>query len=234
MKLLKFRDGEELLVDLCFNGNLVTIKSPKINTSGFKVCSEDGRVVIRNASAFTTLYDSTEDEYILSCDGTVKPEPKPYEPTETEIVIDGTSYDVYDFNGKSFLTKLSPEEARQTFSEVTTIVQNDSVYRNLVFVDCYETVISDVTYTQVVFYQKDRVDLLEDKVDSMDYYQESKMAYIGDTSCEFVSDRLGMVTCTVTTESGKDILCSYERIGYKVTVNFVPLEEVATVTVNVR
>lgn len=204
MKLLKFNNGEELLTDLCFNNTLVTIKSPKINTSGFKVCSEDGKVVIRNATAYTTLYDKNENEYILSCDGRVKPEPKPHIPVETLITVDSYNYVVFDFTGHSFLTMLTPEIAKEAFKDATVIVHGDEVYKNLEFVDAYETEINGITYTQVMFYQKNEIEVRLDNL-------EENVAVVADGVMENYEATEELSERTNTQEDA--ILELYEMIG---------------------
>lgn len=68
----------------------VKIKGASQNLSGFHLVTDDGQAYGKY-EAYTTLYRTIEDGYILSDDGSVyvepdpEPEPEPYVPTLEEI-----------------------------------------------------------------------------------------------------------------------------------------------------
>lgn len=105
--ILKFNDGEVLDTTPNFNGHVVTIQDANPNTSGFVVYNRG--VAIFDASAFRTVYDSDENSYTLSDDGSVKPEPpappEPPKPVYTNVLLstedDAVEADVIDFSNAS-------------------------------------------------------------------------------------------------------------------------------------
>lgn len=100
---------------------------------------------------------------------------------------------------------------------------------------CYKINVKDGIVQMLIPYVDSRfIDHIDQLGKASEHFEESKKAYIDDTKAEFVSDRLGMVTCSCITESGKGIPCSYEVSGNRITVKFEKLEEVATVTVRVQ
>ena len=61
-------------------GNLVSLKGATENNSGFKTYRLSGEQ-LGDFSDYTTIYDKDEDFIVFSKDGSVKPDPQPYEST---------------------------------------------------------------------------------------------------------------------------------------------------------
>ena len=61
-------------------GNIVSLKGATENNSGFKTYRLSGEQ-LGDFSDFTTIYDKDEDFIVFSNDGSVKPDPQPYEST---------------------------------------------------------------------------------------------------------------------------------------------------------
>lgn len=78
-----------------------------------------------------------------------------------------------------------------------------------------------------------RINATNSRVSQITPYTESKVAYIGDTSCEFNKSKNGFIACSVVSESGEQIPCEL-IIADTIKVAFEPLTEVATVTINIQ
>lgn len=78
-----------------------------------------------------------------------------------------------------------------------------------------------------------RINATNSRVSQITPYTESKVAYIGDTSCEFNKSKNGFIACSVVSESGEQIPCEL-IIADTIKVAFEPLTEVATVTLNIQ
>lgn len=79
---IKFNDKENFEeVKFSRDENIITLKGiTEENNSGFKTYRMSGEQ-LGDFSDFTTIYDKGEDYIIFSNDGSVKPDPQPYEPT---------------------------------------------------------------------------------------------------------------------------------------------------------
>ena len=95
------------------------------------------------------------------------------------------------------------------------------------------------------------VDALSRKIDNIKFYQdadtagirqnvatitpftETKTAYIGDTFCTFDISAVGSMTINVIDSLGEALDYSVTKTADAITVNFEPLENVATVIISI-
>jgi len=145
--------------ELSFDGALVTIVTDdKPILKGFTTYGLYD-VPIVDGSAYKTLYRQLEGKYQLSNDGSeyVPPTPpQPPVPVHSTLTVDGTDYDVIDFNGNSFEIEMSSSEATEIFENVTEFTVNGVVCENMVFLGAYYY--SD-TLTLVSFRQKTEIEI---------------------------------------------------------------------------
>lgn len=172
--LLRFLDGMELEVKPNFNGNLVTIPSPNPNTSGFVVVNLG--VPIFDASEYTTLYDSEEDFYILSNDGSVKPVPVPPEPPKPTLtpatleseegefdidLIDASLAGDISFN----VEKLVTPEFLETLTSITADGETYDLTDGYEFVSCEDIDIYDMECYSVLYHKFTEQELVNKQVE---------------------------------------------------------------------
>lgn len=108
---LKFKSGRTIEAEVLFNGNLVTVFDSEPDESGFETYNCGVRIT--DATEYKTLYSKEEGSYILSNDGSVKPEPippvppEPPTPTRTKVKLmssDNIVVDVIDLDYSQDIT----------------------------------------------------------------------------------------------------------------------------------
>ena len=79
-----------------------------------------------------------------------------------------------------------------------------------------------------------RINSVSNRVSNITPYEESKMAYIGDTEVSFIKAKEGVINANCITDSGLSIPITIELANNEIKVKFEELTEVATVSISIQ
>lgn len=172
--ILVFENGKELMTTPEFNGNLVTIRDSKPNTSGFVVKNKG--VVIFSALDYKTVYEKGKGFYTLSNDGSVKPTPVPPEPpvpTYTEATLysgdESAELELIDFVNAGDISFYAPVSIDADFLEGLTSIEVGEEEIDLTdgytFSDIKETTMYELPLYYVAYHKYTEQELINMQVE---------------------------------------------------------------------